>query len=257
MDLTSLIGILSGILLIVSAIVLGGDVHNFHSVPGMMIVFGGTMAATLLTFQLRDVLAAFKGAFFVFARQKQDPNDLISTMLQLCNISRRKGLVGLADVKTKSPFLKRACNLMADASDEQMIRATLRTEIDSLKMRHFIVQDVFRRMAVYAPAFGLLGTLIGLIQMLSDLQEPSVIGRGMSVALLTTFYGSLISTMVFLPIAGKLRSRTLIELINLEIIFEGAIGILQDNNSLSVYERLSSFIPAAKRRPMERLREAQ
>ena len=254
MDLTSLIGIASGILLIVSAIWLGGEVHNFYSVPGMMIVFGGTMAATLLTFQLRDVGAAFKGAFFVFARQKQDPNDMISTMLKLCNISRRKGLVGLSDVKTQSPFLKRACNLIADASDEEMIRSTLRTEIDSMKMRHFIVQDVFLRMAMYAPAFGLLGTLIGLIQMLSDLQDPSTIGQGMSVALLTTFYGSLLSTMVFLPISGKLRSRTLVEVINLEIIFEGAISILQDNNSLSVYEKLSSFIPAAMRKPMQGLK---
>ena len=250
MDLASLIGIVSGLLLIVSAIVLGGDIHNFWNEAGVMIVAGGTIAATLLTFQLRDVWAAFKGAFFVFMHTKQDPSEMINTMLKICALSRRKGLLGLSDVKTDSPFLKRACNLIADAATESVIRSSLRTEIDSLRMRHFIVQEVFRRMALYAPSFGLLGTLIGLIQMLSGLQDPSTLGTGMSTALLTTFYGSLLSTMVFLPIAGKLKSRTVIEVINLEIIFVGAISILQDNNTLSVYEKLSSFIAAAKRKPL-------
>ena len=254
MDLASLVGIVSGLALIVSAIFLGGEVHNFLSVPGMMIVFGGTTAATLLTFQLKDVIAAFRGAYFVFMRPKEDPNSMITTMLKLCKLSRQRGLVGLSEVKTANPFLKRALNLIADASTEEMIQGTLRTEIDSMKMRHLTVQDVFRRMGMYAPAFGMLGTLIGLIQMLSDLQNPSTIGPAMSVALLTTFYGSLLSTMIFLPIAGKLKSRTMVEVIILEIIFEGAISILQDNNTLSVYERLSSFIPAAQRKPLSKLK---
>ena len=254
MDLASLLGICSGIFLIVAAMVLGGDVHNFWHEPGFMIVIGGTIAATLLTFQLRDVCAAFKAAFLVFVRSKLDPNETIDSILKISNISRRKGLLGLEDLQVESPFLRRACTLITDASEETLIRSTLRTEIDSMKMRHFVIQDVFRRMAIYAPAFGLLGTLIGLIQMLSDLQDPQTIGAGMATALLTTFYGSLLSTLVFMPIAGKLRTRTVMEVINLEIIFEGAISILQDNNSLSVYEKLSSFIPAAMRKPMPSIR---
>ena len=123
-----------------------------------------------------------------------------------------------------------------------------------MKMRHFAAQEVFRRMGMYAPAFGLLGTLIGLVQMLSELQDPSTIGPAMSLALLTTFYGSLLSTTLFLPIAGRLKARTVVEVMTLEIIFEGAIGILHDNNSISVYERLSSFIPAAQRKPLSKLR---
>ncbi|MEM7292322.1 MAG: MotA/TolQ/ExbB proton channel family protein [Pseudomonadota bacterium] len=255
MDLASFAGIISGLILIISAIILGGDVHNFYNVPGLMIVLGGTTAATLLTFQFRDVSAAFKAAFIVFLTDKQDPNDMVSTMLRLCSISRRKGLLGLSEVKTNSPFIKRVCNLIADASDEEVIRATLRTEIDSMKMRHFIIQDVFKRMAVYAPAFGMLGTLIGLIQMLSKLTEPDTLGPAMAIALLTTFYGSLLSTMIFLPIAGKLRSRTMVEAINLEIAYQGAVSILQDNNSLSVYEKLSAYIPKALRKPMPRLED--
>jgi len=255
MDLASLIGIISGIGLIISAILYGGDVHNFINVPGFMIVMGGTMAATLLTFQFRDVLTAFRSAYFVFSSPKQESQELIALMIKLGTISRRKGLLALADVKTPSPFLKRVCTLIADAADEETLSAAMRTEIESMQMRHSIVQDVFRRMAIYAPAFGMLGTLIGLIQMLSMLAVPENLGPAMAVALLTTFYGSLLSTMLFLPIAGKLRSRTMIEVMNLEIIFQGAVSILQDNNPMSVYEKLSSFVPAKQRRPMKAMNQ--
>ena len=255
MDLASLIGIISGIGLIVSAIIFGGNVHNFMNIPGVMIVLGGTMAATLLTFQFRDVLTAFRSAYFVFSSPKQDSQELINTMIKLGTISRRKGLLSLMDVKTNSPFLKRVCTLIADAADEDTLRSAMRTEIDSMQMRHYIIQDVFRKMAMYAPSFGMLGTLIGLIQMLSLLASPDNLGPAMAVALLTTFYGTLLSTAIFLPIAGKLRSRTLLEVMNFEIIFQGAVSILQDNNPLSVYEKLSSFVPAKKRKPMQKLRQ--
>jgi len=254
MDPTSLIGIVLGFLLIVSAIILGGDVHNFINIPGMMIVVGGTTAATLLTFQLSDVMAAFKSAFIVFTRDKQDLNATVANMLKLCNLSRSKGLLGFQDVETSSPFLGRACDLIADAADEELLHAVLRTEINALKARHFIVQDVFKKMGLYAPALGMLGTLIGMVQMLSKLQDPSSIGPSMAVALLTTFYGTLLSTMIFLPIAGKLKSRTVLEVMNLEIIFEGAISLLEDNNQLSVYERLSSYIPRSQRKSFSYLK---
>ncbi len=255
MDLASLIGIISGLGLIISAIFLGGNVHNFFNVPGVMIVIGGTIAATLLTFQFKDVMNAFKSAYFVFTSPKQDSQELINTMIKLGTISRRKGLLSLMDVKTNSPFLKRVCTLIADAADEETLRAAMRTEIDSMQMRHFIVQDVFRKMALYAPSFGMLGTLIGLIQMLSLLADPESLGPAMAVALLTTFYGSLLATVIFLPIAGKLRSRTMAEVMNFEIIFQGAVSILQDNNPMSVYEKLSSFVPAKQRKPMQTLKE--
>ncbi len=240
---------------LLSAIIVGGDVHNFLNIPGIMIVVGGTMAATLLTFQFNDVLTAFKSAYFVFTSPKQDSQDLINTMIKLGTISRRNGLLSLMDVKTSSPFLKRVCTLIADAADEETLRSAMRTEIDSMQMRHFIVQDVFKKMAMYAPSFGMLGTLIGLIQMLSLLANPETLGPAMAVALLTTFYGSLLSTVIFLPIAGKLRSRTMLEVMNFEIIFQGAVSILQDNNPLSVYEKLSSFVPAKKRKPMQQLKD--
>lgn len=252
MDLASLFGVIAGIVLIVSAIMLGGNAGVFINIPGVMIVFGGTIAAILLTFPFRDVISAFKAAYYVFSEKKVDPNMVVSTMVDLSNLSRRKGLVELSRVKSDSPFLKKAAMLISDGASEDQIRRTLEIEIESLKMRHHNVQDVFKKLAAYAPAFGMLGTLIGLVNMLSQLQDPESLGPSMAVAILTTFYGSLLSTMIFLPIAGKLRSRTLMEVINLEIVFEGAISILENNNPLMVYEKLSSFIPRRRRQPMQR-----
>ena len=256
MDLASFVGILSGVGLIIGAIIIGGDVHNFINIPSIMIVLGGTTATTLLTFQFADVINAFRAAYFVFTEEKDEPNQMVATMIKLCHISRRQGILELGEIKTKSRFLKKACDLIADGSSEEIIRSALRTEIDSLKIRHLIVQDVFRKMGTYAPAFGMLGTLIGLIQMLSKMQNPATIGPAMAVALLTTFYGSLLSTMFFLPIAGKLKARTHLEIINLEIMFEGAISILEVNNPLILYEKISSYIPAKHRKPLNALRTA-
>jgi chemotaxis protein MotA len=257
MDKTSLIGIFSGLLLIIIAILVGGNIHNFANIPGLMIVLGGTAAATLLTFPFEEVKAAFRGAWQVFSRPRQTTDDIIAMMLRLAKISRNEGIVRISEVEVDSPFMQRAINLVSEGSDEELIRNILRNEIDALKVRHFEVQDVFRKMGTYAPAFGLLGTLIGLIQMLSTLDDPASIGPAMSVALLTTFYGSLLSTTTFLPIAGKLKARTLTEVMHLEIIYEGAIALLQDNNQLTIYERLSSFVPASKRKTFNNFRAEQ
>jgi chemotaxis protein MotA len=252
MDIASLAGVISGVVLIVWAILIGGNIRNFFDIPSIMVVLGGTIAATFLTFQLKDVFSAFRAAFFVFSEKKRDPNDMVATMISLCYVTRREGIFKLSDVKTKSPFLKKVCYLIADGAEEELFRKTMAIEMEAMKTRHFMVQDVFRKMGTYAPAFGMLGTLIGLVQMLSLLQDPKSIGPAMAVALLTTFYGSVLSTLFFLPVAGKLKSRTLVELINLEIIVEGGISILEDNNPMLVYEKLSSFIPTRLRRPMQR-----
>ncbi len=250
MDIASLVGIISGLVLIVSAIFIGGSADVFVNVPGLMIVIGGTMAATLLTVQFKDVTNAFKGAYIVFTRDNTNPIEMIDTMIKLSKISHRHGLLKLGDVKTDSAVLKRACNLLSEAASEQVIRNTLQNEIDSLLARHFAVQDVFRKMGTYAPAFGMLGTLIGLIQMLSELDNPDKLGPAMAVALLTTFYGSVMATMMFLPIAGKLKARTVLEVTNLEIIREGSISILTNDHYAHVYEQLSSYLPERERKPI-------
>ena len=183
MDFASIAGILSGLSLIVAAIFLRGDLTNFFNIPGIMIVLGGTIASTLLTFPFKDVIKAFEAAFFVLYEPNTDPNDMVKTIIKLSNISRRQGIFTLGKIDTNNLILKKGCNL---------------------------------------------------------------------IALLTTFYGTILSTLFFLPIAGKLKARTMTEVINMEIIFEGAISILQNNNPLMVFERLSSFIPPRDRTIGER-----
>ena len=251
MDNASLAGIICGLTLIVVSILIGGDLGSFVNLPGLMIVVGGTLAAILITFQFDDVKAAFKAAIFVFTSRKTDSNEMVSTMVELATVSRKQGLVGLSKVKCESAFLKKACMLIADGAKEDLIRSTLNIEIDSMKQRHAIQQDVFVKMAAFAPAFGMLGTLIGLVQMLQNLSDPDSVGPSMAVALLTTFYGSFFAFMICGPIAGKLKARTTREAINLEIMFEGAASIVQENNPMMVYEKLSSYIPTKLRRAME------
>jgi len=248
MDFATIIGIFSGLALIFGAILSRGDLLSFFNVPSVMIVLGGTLAATLITFPIGDVIHAFQAARQVFATRKVNPNDVVRVILTVANISRRQGLVALSRVKTDNKILRKALMLIADGAPEELIQQTLRIEIEAMRQRHQTAQDVFRKMGTYAPAFGMLGTLIGLVQMLSTLEDPKTIGPAMAVALLTTFYGSLLSSLLFLPVAGKLKSRTYLEMVNLEIIFEGALSILQNNNPLLIYEKLSSFIPPNARR---------
>jgi chemotaxis protein MotA len=187
----------------------------------------------------------------VFLDKEEKPEDVVKLMIQLAEICRKKGIMVLQDVQSDNPVLRKACQMIADGAEKEMITNTLVIEIDSLRARHYIPQEVFRKMGNIAPAFGMLGTLIGLVQMLSNLENPETIGPAMAVALLTTFYGSLLSTMFFLPISGKLKARTAREVLLLEIIFEGARSILESNNPLLVYEKLSSFLPPARRKPVE------
>jgi chemotaxis protein MotA len=175
-------------------------------------------------------------------------------MVELCTISRRQGLVALSKLSFDNRFLKKACQLISDGTKEDLIRDTLQIEIEAMRQRHSIVQDVFKKMGSYAPAFGMIGTLIGLVQMLNGLDDPSSVGPSMAVALLTTFYGSVYAFMFMNPIAGKLQARTAIEIVNLEIMFEGAASIVQENNPMVVYEKLSSFIPTTLRKPMDEKR---
>ena len=247
MDIATIIGIISGLGLIIGAILSQGNGAMFFNLPGLMIVLGGTLASTLITFPIGDVLHALQAARQVFGSRKINPNDVVRVIITVTNLSRRQGLVSLSRVRTDNKILKKALQLIADGAPEEVIRQTLRIEIDAMRTRHGIAQDVFRKMGLYAPAFGMLGTLIGLVQMLRLLDDPTEVGPAMSIALLTTFYGSLLSSLVFLPIAGKLKARTNLEMINLEIIFEGALSVLQNNNPMLIYEKLSSFIPPGMR----------
>jgi len=247
MDIATLLGLAVGLSLILGAIIIGGAVDVFINIPGMMIVFGGTLASILVAFPFEEVIQAFTAAFKMFVQRKTKVRDVVNIMVKVAEISRREGLIALENVQTENMVLKKSCQLIADNADPDIIHSTLHIEINSLRRRHQVGQDVFKRLATLAPSFGMMGTLIGLVQMLSQLDDPKSIGPAMAVAILTTFYGSAMSTLLFIPIAAKLKARTLQEQLHLEVIFEGAKSILENNNPRLVYEKLSSFLAPGER----------
>ena len=234
MDIATLLGMIVGLSLVIGAIIIGGAVDVFVNVPGMMIVIGGTLAAIMVAFPFEEVVQALVAGLKMFGSRKTRTRDVVNIMVKVAEISRREGL-------------KKSCQLIADNADPSLIRDTLMIEITAMRRRHQIAQDVFKRLASLAPSFGMMGTLIGLIQMLSNLKDPSTVGPAMAVALLTTFYGSMMSTILFIPIGAKLRARTLQEELSLQIIFEGGKSILENNNPMLVYEKLSSFLAPKER----------
>ncbi|MGL1863741.1 MAG: MotA/TolQ/ExbB proton channel family protein [Pseudodesulfovibrio sp.] len=247
MDIVTLLGLAVGLSLVMGAIIIGGAVDVFINIPGMMIVVGGTMASIMVAFPFEEIIQAFNAAFKMFVQRKTKVRDVVNIMVKVAEISRREGLVALENVQTENMVLKKSCQLIADNADPDIIRTTLSIEISSMRRRHQVGQDVFKRLAGLAPAFGMMGTLIGLVQMLSQLSDPKAIGPAMAVALLTTFYGSAMATLIFIPIGAKLRARTLQEQLHLEVIFEGAKSILENNNPRLVYEKLSSFLAPNER----------
>ncbi len=242
MDISTLLGMIIGLALVVGAILIGGAVDVFINIPGMMIVIGGTLAAIMVAFPFEEVLQAMMAGLKAFGSRTSQVRDVVNVMVKVAEISRREGLVALENISTENLVLKKSCQLIADNADPRMIQDTLMIEITSMRRRHQIAHDVFKRLASLAPSFGMMGTLIGLIQMLSKLDDPSTVGPAMAVALLTTFYGAMMGTMLFIPIGAKLRARTLQEELSLQIIFEGGKSILENNNPVLVYEKLSSFL---------------
>jgi chemotaxis protein MotA len=247
MDFATLLGLTAGIGMIVSAILMGGSLVQFLDYPGLMIVFGGNLAAICVFYPMEQVIQAFGAGLKIFGSRQVGVQEVVQVMVRIADLSRREGLLALENIRTENAVLRKACKLIADNASHELIRDTLRIEMHSMRRRHMIGESVFRSLATFSPAFGIIGTLIGLVQMLARLNDPKSLGPAMAVALLSTFYGATLGNLLYMPIAGKLRARTLQEMLNLEIIFEGAKCILQNNNPLLVKEKLSSFIPPKER----------
>ena len=256
MNIGSIIGIIGGSTLLLTAIMLGGPLGLFINIPSLLIVVGGSLAAAFITYEMQDVITALKAAVFVFKKGQESPLVIMSDIITIAELGRKKGLIAISGVKTSSKFIKQATEMIADQVDEQIIRATLNTEQDAMKKRHRLIQDVWDKLALYAPAFGMIGTLIGLVQMLANLADPSTIGPAMSVALITTLYGALAANLFYTPIAGKLKRRTMVETMNLEIIFEGAISIMDSCNPRLVHKKLSAFLPESERLSYEEMKKS-
>ncbi|NLW24695.1 MAG: flagellar motor protein [Clostridia bacterium] len=254
MDLATIIGVISGIVLIVVSIEISGDLISFWSFSSVLIVLGGTIAATLINFPLNKVIGTFKVARIVFQNQTLEPDKTISILVNFAEKARREGLLALeADAEElEEPFLKKGIQLIVDGTDPELVRNILETELTFMEERHKQSANIFEAMGASAPAFGMLGTLIGLIIMLGHLDDPSMIGPGMAVALVTTFYGSILANLIFLPIAGKLKVRSNEEALNKILMLEGILSIQAGENPRIVAEKMKSFLEPSLREKIEK-----
>ncbi|MCG8510369.1 MAG: MotA/TolQ/ExbB proton channel family protein, partial [Rhodospirillales bacterium] len=252
MDITTVVGLITGIAVVTLAIMTGSDLGIFLNIPGILIVIGGTFAATLIKFPLSTVWTAFTvGLRAVFVSETDDPRALIDQAIKLTRQARKRGLVGLEKVKVSNSFFKKGIQLCADNHELDFIRTMLTKEMDMAIQRQEISARVFMAIGDSAPAFGMFGTLVGLVQMLSQMDDPTRIGQGMAVALLTTLYGVLIAHLAALPIADKLLAKTEQERDNRMLIMESIVQIHNKQNPSFLVEILESHLPEKLRRGEE------
>jgi len=257
LDISTLIGILIASGLVIVSIYMGGNVTWFINYPSLMIVVGGTMGATLLSYPLSEVMSVFGVAKKVFLHRYQNQNEIISLLVRFARKARKEGILSFEpEIKNlDNPFMAKGLTLAIDGMDSGAIEDILRTEIYAIEERHRLGADIFLTMGNFSPAVGMLGTIIGLIQMLMQMNDPSSIGKPMAVALLTTFYGVFLSYLFFLPIAGKLKTRSKKELILNEMIMEGIISIQAGDNPRVVEQKLKAFLSPRERQDKNRLKQ--
>lgn len=243
MDLATLIGVLAGFALIGSSIVMGGGASAFVNIPAIVITIGGTFAACLINYPLNVMFQMFSVVKSTIFYSVPEEEYIINKLLELAYTYRKDGPLGLEKKAEllRHPFFKRSCELLLEGIKEDVLEKILLREIYSIRERHRIGQDVLTSMGNYAPAFGMIGTLIGLIQMLRTLNDPSTIGYGMSVALLTTFYGALVANLLFMPLAGKLKERSAQELFFCDLIAEGMVAISTGDTPRLIKEKILAF----------------
>jgi len=244
MDIATLFGIFSAFGLVILAISMGGGVIMFVSVPALMIVLGGTLGATMINYPIRDVFGAVKVARNVFFTKPTAISQITGQFVEFANKARREGILSLeSDARTITDgFFRKGIQMAVDGIDPRSIEEIMNTEVASLRERHQLGADIFATMGSFAPALGMIGTLIGLVQMLQAMDDPSAIGPAMAVALLTTFYGAVLANLVCIPMAGKLRVRSREETLIKEMVIYGVIGLTKGDNPRVLEQKLLAFI---------------
>jgi chemotaxis protein MotA len=247
MDIGTIIGLVSGFGLIISAILLGGSLGAFVDIPSVLIVIGGAICATLIRFTLGDVINSMSVAMNAFFVKSQAPAEIIEELVTLSNIARKEGLLKLEKQPIEDPFLKKAIMYCVDGHEAEFIQEVLEKEIDLTLERHGLGKGVFDGIGDAAPAFGMIGTLVGLVNMLGNMSDPASIGPAMAVALLTTLYGAVLANLVALPIADKLKRRSQEEELNKRLVLEGVLGLQKGLNPRVLEELLKTFLPPKMR----------
>ncbi|MDY6972738.1 MAG: MotA/TolQ/ExbB proton channel family protein, partial [Thermodesulfobacteriota bacterium] len=224
-----------------------GSAIMFVNAPGMLIVLGGTLATCFIKFSMKDVINSFKVAMKAFMFKMEPPDQIINKMVSMAKVAKKDGLIALEKQKVSDKFAAKALRYLADGLEEGLIEDMLNKDIRYTVQRHATGQKLFKGMGASAPAFGMIGTLIGLVQMLATMSDPASIGPSMAVALLTTLYGALVANLVCLPLADKLAMRSQQEQETKNIILEATVGIHRGLSPMIIQDSLKVYISPKER----------
>jgi len=229
---------------------MGGGLGAFINAPSIMIVCGGTMGAVLINYPISDVLGVIKVAKNAFFSEKVKTEKITEMLIEMSKVSRREGILGLEKTvkDIKDPFFVKGMTLMIDGIEPAKLSELLDTEVEYIEERHRLGAEIFMTMGNFAPAMGMIGTLIGLVKMLMQMDDPSSIGPSMAVALITTFYGVILANLIFIPISGKLKTRSAQELATKQLIMSGVLSVQSGDNPRMLEQKLHSFLSPKERK---------
>lgn len=255
MDISFSLSVILGFACVIASIMMGGKLSGFWDLKSIFIVVGGVVFATAASFPPQRLKSLFKALRTISKKNKYDLGEDIDKIVEIANIARRNGLLAL-EQQTEDmdePFLKKGIMLAVDGSDSDLIRSVMETELSVTKERHADNRAILDAAAGYSPAFGMIGTLIGLINMLANLSDSATLGSSMSVALVTTFYGSMLANLVFTPLSKRLKSAGINEYLHKELILEGILAIQNGENPRIIREKLNAYLSNATQKYREEL----
>jgi len=247
LDLGTLVGLIGAIAMVVMAMILGGSVLTFIDAPSILIVVVGTHFVVMMTYSLGDFLGAANAGMKVLNFKPTDNEELITQIVELADMARKSGLLALEGAEIEDEFLTKGIGLLVDGHDGDVVKNILEKEVRMAKERHTQAASVFKTMADVAPAMGMIGTLIGLVAMLSNMDDPKSIGPAMAVALLTTLYGAIMANMVGIPIASKLNMRDKEDTLSRTLMIDGLLGIQAGQNPRVIEQVLHGYLKEGKR----------
>jgi chemotaxis protein MotA len=248
MDFATSLGLVAGSIVVVALILMGGDLRMFYDVHAIIVIFGGATAATLIRFPVSAILHGLPlGAKFAFTINNTTPRDLVDEIAGLAEIARKSGPVGLEKITPDDPFLAKGIRFIADGYDADFIRDNLERDRDNFLTHLDEGSKIYRAIGDCAPAFGMIGTLIGMVQMFANMSDPSKLGPLMAIALLATLYGALVANLFCLPIADKLHVKLVTEEINRTLIIDGILMIRDSKSPTLVREMLIAYLPEKHR----------
>tara|TARA_R110001583_G_scaffold112917_6_gene263160 strand:- start:48925 stop:49695 length:771 start_codon:yes stop_codon:yes gene_type:complete len=246
-DLATIIGILGAFGFVIMAMLLGGTIDMFIDMISILIVFGGTAFVVMMQYNLSQFIGAIKIAMKAFMFKSDSPEELISKSVEMADAARKGGFLALEEATITNAFMQKGVDMLVDGHDADVVRSTLETDIKLTAGRHEMGAAIFKSIGDVAPAMGMIGTLVGLVAMLSNMDDPKSIGPAMAVALLTTLYGAIVANMMALPVCAKLQLRAEEEKLNRSLILDAVLGIQDGQNPRVIEGVLRNYLPESKR----------